>query len=61
MTNLEWIQTQATEQELAVLLDSIACTHCGYSNVCNMATLHYNQTDCNEGIILWLKQERKNA
>ena len=58
MTNLEWIQTKATAEQLAIMLDRISCETCAYEHTCNMASIHYGQLDCNTGIIEWLNSER---
>ena len=61
MTNLEWIQQQATTEQIATMLDRIACETCAYEKNCNLAAIHYGQLDCHSGIIEWLKQEREDV
>ena len=61
MTNLQWMQRQASAEQIADMLDRIACETCAYENKCNMAAIHYNQLDCHQGIVEWLNQERKDV
>lgn len=61
MTNLEWIQTQATKEQIAQMLDRISCETCAFEKTCNMATLHRGEINCNDGILAWLAQERKDV
>lgn len=58
MTNLEWIQTKATAEQVAKMLDRISCETCAYESTCNMASLHRGDYACDEGILAWLHQER---
>ena len=58
MTNLEWIKTKATAEQLAEMFDRMVCEKCAYEHQCNMASIHYEQLDCNTGIIEWLNNER---
>lgn len=61
MTNLEWIKTQATKKQIAKMLDRISCETCAYESTCNMTTLHRGDINCDDGIMMWLLQERKDV
>lgn len=58
MTNLEWIKTQATTEEIVELFNATVCEKCSYDEACTMASIHYGILDCNTGIIEWLNSER---
>ena len=58
MTNLEWIKTKATIEQMAQMLDRISCETCAYEPKCNMASLHRGEYTCDEGILAWLNSER---
>ena len=58
MTNLEWIKTKATTEQIAQMLDRTVCEHCAYEHKCNMASLHYGEYNCQDGIMTWLCVER---
>ena len=58
MTNLEWIKTKATTEQLAEMFDRMVCEKCAYNDRCDMTQLHYALLDCNTGIVEWLNSER---